>query len=246
MNNELIKNDIHIDTNNNINAFSISANSYSYNSDNSYTNIYNSRNRNDALTMRWLDSTVEITIPASQTETYELYSNLNEHPTWSPWLKDVGYNNNTGISTWTLAYLGLSYSWHANNTIMDYPNTIQWETLDGLPNKGRVEFINMNRISSTVQTSNKVNTYVGDTNGTTTETVEGNSNKIPETKMILTISCNLPELAVKVIEKLGPRADKFIADTLLADLKRFNVRLLKDIREKRIREWRNVRDKITN
>ena len=92
------------------------------------------------LSMKWLESKVDIQIPASKEHSYKLFSQLDQHPTWSPWLNSVRYMDSTQ-TVWTLKSLGLTFNWKANNTIVDPPNTIQWESLDGLPNKGRVDFI---------------------------------------------------------------------------------------------------------
>jgi len=53
------------------------------------------------------------------------------------------------------------------------------------------------------------------------------------TKMILSISYDLPDVAVKVIEGLGDNFKNVVENTLLSDLKRFRARLLKEIREER-------------
>lgn len=90
--------------------------------------------------MKWLESKVDIQIPASKDVSFKLYSQLDQHPSWSPWLHSVRYIDSTQ-TLWQLKSLGLTFSWKANNTIVDPPNTIQWESLDGLPNKGLVYFI---------------------------------------------------------------------------------------------------------
>ena len=97
---------------------------------------------------RWVNSNVVYTLRKSSVHSamsinkaYLLFSSLNEHPRWSPWLKHVDYNAETGLSNWTISLLGLTYSWKAKNTIMDPPHLRSWESLDGLPNRGRVEFI---------------------------------------------------------------------------------------------------------
>ena len=38
--------------------------------------------RRDIVKAVWRDSVVSLTIPASKERTYELFSSLNEHPTW--------------------------------------------------------------------------------------------------------------------------------------------------------------------
>ena len=55
---------------------------------------------------------------------------------------------NLGISIWTLKKFGLTYSWNAKNTILKPPYIIQWESISGLPNKGKVEFFTSSTLSS--------------------------------------------------------------------------------------------------
>lgn len=151
---------------------------------------------------RWMDSSVSYTFRGSKAEAYRLYSSLDLHPTWSPWLEKVDYDRKTGLSVWTLSYLGLRYSWRAKNTIEDPPNTIQWEALDGLPNRGKVEFVSsMEEDSSSSQSS------------------------FEKTTINLTVSYELPEAAALVLKALGSMAKGFINNTLLADLKRFHKRM---------------------
>ena len=155
-----------------------------------------------SLSMKWLESTCELSIPASKQKAYDLYSQLDQHHTWSPWLDSVQYLDKSR-TLWTLKSLGLTFRWQANNTIEESPNLIQWQSLDGLSNRGRVEFIELK----------------------------------PEiTKMILSISYDLPDVAVKVIEGLGDNFKNVVENTLLNDLKRFRSRLLKEIREERAKK----------
>ena len=157
--------------------------------------------------MVWYDTSVSLTINGVTTpEAYALFSQLDQHPNWSPWLNSVDYNRKTGISKWTLKAIGLSFSWMANNTYMD-DTTIQWQSIEGFQNKGRVEF-------------------------------QSSTSNSTSTTMKLTLSYDLPQTAITVLESLGPRAQNFIQETLLEDLKRFRAVLLKDIRNKRMDSFR--------
>ena len=42
----------------------------------------------------WLDNTVTAKIPASLESTWELFTDLEKHPIWSPWLDEVQYHSN--------------------------------------------------------------------------------------------------------------------------------------------------------
>lgn len=139
-------------------------------------------------------------LDAPQAFAYNLYSTLNEHPKWAPWLESVSFDKESGLSTWTMAYLGMKYSWRANNTQYDPPHLIQWESLDGLPNKGQVEFFSQS-----------------DTSAPT----EGDPSKSLTIK--LTVSYDLPMALAMVLRALGPMTNTFINHMLLADLKRFHA-----------------------
>jgi uncharacterized membrane protein len=58
------------------------------------------------------------------------------------------------------------------------------------------------------------------------------------TTIRMTISLDLPDYAARVVEAVGKTATGFIEETLLADLKRFRARILKEIREERMNSFR--------
>jgi uncharacterized membrane protein len=86
---------------------------------------------------------------------------------------------------------------------MDSPNYIQWESIDGFANRGKVQFASLD---------------------------DNNSN----TKITLTVSFDLPQPAVYVLEQLGT-VRGYVDDALLGDLRRFKNRLLKEVREERLK-----------
>jgi uncharacterized membrane protein len=84
---------------------------------------------------------VGIEVPADPGRCYELYSQLEEHPRWSPWLRSVVFLDHTErVSEWTLESRGVRVAWKARNTIEEHGKCIQWESITGLPNKGLVTF----------------------------------------------------------------------------------------------------------
>lgn len=74
----------------------------------------------------------------------------------------------------------LNIAHRSNTTVTDRPNELVWYSLDGLPNKGRVVF----NLSADPPLLSGVN---------------------EQTLMTLTISYDLPEVAVKVFESLGTK-----------------------------------------
>jgi hypothetical protein len=62
---------------------------------------------------------------------------------------------------------------------------------------------------------------------------------VPESTLLtLTISYNLPQAGVILLESLGPKGQQFIQQTLLGDLKRFRERLVRDLRDERMESFR--------
>jgi uncharacterized membrane protein len=154
-----------------------------------------------------MESSVVYTFAAHRPLAYRLFSSLDLHPNWAPWLKEVEFDKSTGLSHWKMSYLGLRYSWHANNTVVDPPNLIQWESLDGgLPNKGKVQFIS----EIPTPTTNEVDSKL-----VTKEMVT----------MKLTVSYDFPDAAALLLRALGSVASNYISHTLLSDLKRFEAYL---------------------
>eukprot|EP01041_Mallomonas_annulata_P006827 gene6827-13829_t len=167
----------------------------------------NNRNLNGFRLSQWYDSSATISIPAKTFQVYELFSQFNEHPTWSPWLDNVKYDPSSPLSVWTLKTLGFTYSWKANTIAQcppskNSPCLLQWESIEGFANRGKVIFEDLDNIG---------------------------------TKLTLTVSFDLPEAAVFVLEQLGS-VRGFVDDTLLGDLRRFKSRLLKELRNQRLEE----------
>mmetsp|Transcript_6411 Transcript_6411/g.9612 ORF Transcript_6411/g.9612 Transcript_6411/m.9612 type:complete len:193 (+) Transcript_6411:95-673(+) len=92
------------------------------------------------LTCKWVDEVVSLDIPVSSEKAFGVYSNLSEHPRWSPWLCSVNYDRMNGTSTWGLKMLGFRISWEAVNTVVEPPREISWKSTTGLKNRGQVVF----------------------------------------------------------------------------------------------------------
>jgi len=102
---------------------------------------------------RSLDVSSRLELPFPVELAYDTFSNLTRQPEWSPWLHSVDYvsddenenENNDTESTldstkWTLKVMGVSYSWISIATVQDRPYVIEWESISGLKNYGRVVF----------------------------------------------------------------------------------------------------------
>ncbi|CAM9326255.1 unnamed protein product [Scytosiphon promiscuus] len=92
------------------------------------------------LRATWIDEQVSLEVPASSEDTYSLYSDLRRQPDWSPWLKSVEHDRESGTSKWVIQSNGIKVSWKAKNTAEVYGSEVAWESTTGLSNRGRVTF----------------------------------------------------------------------------------------------------------
>uniref|UniRef100_A0A7S2HDW2 Coenzyme Q-binding protein COQ10 START domain-containing protein n=1 Tax=Helicotheca tamesis TaxID=374047 RepID=A0A7S2HDW2_9STRA len=116
-----------------------------------------------------------IDLPFSASVAYDAFSDLSRQPSWSPMIRSVEYldetyngnelivattngvtttDGNDGISSsspvteWTMGASGLKFSWKAVSTTLKRPNCIAWESISGLKNMGKVDFVEINEESS--------------------------------------------------------------------------------------------------
>lgn len=78
---------------------------------------------------------------------YDAFSDISRQASFSPWLKSVVFlngsqENTVGATTkWTMSFMGVPMSWNAISTRQDRENgVIEWKSITGLQNNGRVEF----------------------------------------------------------------------------------------------------------
>jgi uncharacterized membrane protein len=87
-----------------------------------------------------------VELPFPRAVAYDAFADLSRQSTYSPWLQSVEYlegaRNAVGARThWKLSCLGLSFSWQAISTVQDREQgVIEWKSITGLPNQGRVVF----------------------------------------------------------------------------------------------------------
>mmetsp|Transcript_24095 Transcript_24095/g.54380 ORF Transcript_24095/g.54380 Transcript_24095/m.54380 type:complete len:216 (-) Transcript_24095:330-977(-) len=98
------------------------------------------RSRRSSATMRWQSVYSQIEVPVTADAAYNLYVNLDRHPEWSLWLREVQYDSALGESKWVLATRGVTVDWRARNTAVEQGQRIAWEATSGLPNRGEVTF----------------------------------------------------------------------------------------------------------
>ncbi|MBD1941549.1 SRPBCC family protein [Coleofasciculus sp. FACHB-712] len=89
----------------------------------------------------WLEHSVQVEVPVSIDEVWNLWSDLEQMPRWMKWIDSVTVlDNDPTLSRWKLATGGLEFTWLAR-IVKKVPNQIiQWESVGGLPNRGAIRF----------------------------------------------------------------------------------------------------------
>lgn len=95
-----------------------------------------------------------IDVPFDSTVAFNAFSNLPRQAEFSPWLRKVEYIKDipagtdrvhltgaAGETRWSMSFSGISFSWNAVCTKLSRPSVIEWESVSGMKNFGRVDFI---------------------------------------------------------------------------------------------------------
>ena len=100
----------------------------------------------------WLEHSVYVDVDASIDLVWTLWSDLEQMPRWMKWIDSVNIlPDQPNLSRWKLASGGFEFSW-LSRILKVVPNQIiQWESVDGLPNRGAIRFYGHNQESSTVK-----------------------------------------------------------------------------------------------
>lgn len=89
----------------------------------------------------WLEHTVQIEVETPVQQVWELWSDLEQMPRWMKWIDSVKVlDDNPELSRWKLASGGFEFSWLSRITKLVKNQIIQWESVDGLPNRGAIRF----------------------------------------------------------------------------------------------------------
>jgi len=89
----------------------------------------------------WLKHSIEIEVNVPIEFAWSLWSDLEQMPRWMKWIESVKIlEDRPDLSRWKLASGNFEFSW-LSRTLKVIPNQIiQWESIDGLPNKGAIRF----------------------------------------------------------------------------------------------------------
>ncbi|MEA5467385.1 SRPBCC family protein, partial [Spirulina sp. 06S082] len=89
----------------------------------------------------WLEHSVQIEVDAPIDLVWGLWSDLEQMPRWMKWIDSVTIQkDNPELSRWKLATTGLEFTWLSRILKLVPNQIIQWESVDGLPNRGAIRF----------------------------------------------------------------------------------------------------------
>jgi len=89
----------------------------------------------------WLEHSVQVEVEVPIDFAWNLWSDLEQMPRWMKWIDSVKIlDDDPDLSRWKLATSGLEFSW-LSRILKQVPHQIiQWESVDGLPNRGAIRF----------------------------------------------------------------------------------------------------------
>lgn len=89
----------------------------------------------------WLEHSVQIEVNAPIDLVWNLWSDLEQMPNWMKWIESVHIlEDKPELSRWKLASGNFEFSWLSKIVKLVPHQIIQWESVDGLPNRGAVRF----------------------------------------------------------------------------------------------------------
>ncbi|MEM8605335.1 MAG: SRPBCC family protein, partial [Cyanobacteria bacterium P01_H01_bin.121] len=85
----------------------------------------------------WLEHSVQVEVATSLEHVWNLWSDLEQMPRWMKWIESVELQDDPTLSRWRLnTGGGWEFSWLSRNLKVIPHQIIQWESVDGLPNRG--------------------------------------------------------------------------------------------------------------
>ncbi|GBF82615.1 SRPBCC family protein [Aphanothece sacrum] len=89
----------------------------------------------------WLEHSVQIEVNVPIDLVWNLWSDLEQMPRWMKWIDSVKIlEENPELSRWKLASSGFEFTWLSKILKIVPHQIIQWESVDGLPNRGAIRF----------------------------------------------------------------------------------------------------------
>jgi uncharacterized membrane protein len=89
----------------------------------------------------WLEHSVQVEVDVPISMAWNLWSDLEQMPRWMQWIESVQVlDDNPDLSRWTLATGNFHFNWLSRILRTEVNQIIQWESVDGLPNRGAIRF----------------------------------------------------------------------------------------------------------
>lgn len=89
----------------------------------------------------WLEHSVQVEVEAPIELVWQLWADVEQMPRWMKWIESVKIiEDNPELSRWKLNTGGLEFSWLSRIFKMVPHQVIEWESVDGLPNRGAIRF----------------------------------------------------------------------------------------------------------
>ena len=89
----------------------------------------------------WLEHSVQVEVPVPIDTVWELWSDLEQMPNWMKWIDSVKISEqDPDLSVWKFASGNFAFDWRSRIVRMVDQQLIQWESVDGLPNRGAIRF----------------------------------------------------------------------------------------------------------
>ncbi len=102
----------------------------------------------------WLEHTAQIEVDAPIDLVWNLWSDLEQMPKWMKWIDSVQVlEDSPELSRWRLSTGGFEFSWLSRILKLIQHQIIQWESVDGLPNRGAIRFYDRGNAGSIVKLS---------------------------------------------------------------------------------------------
>jgi uncharacterized membrane protein len=89
----------------------------------------------------WLEHSVQIEVAAPIEHVWNLWQNIELMPRWMKWIESVEIlEDSPELARWKLGTKNLEFTW-LSRILQEIPHQIiQWESVDGLPNRGAIRF----------------------------------------------------------------------------------------------------------
>ncbi|BDA40314.1 SRPBCC family protein [Candidatus Atelocyanobacterium thalassae] len=89
----------------------------------------------------WLEHSVQIEVDIPIEQVWDLWSDLQEMPKWMKWIDSVEIlDDDPSLSRWKLVSGSFQFTWLSKILKVVPHQIIQWESVNGLPNRGAIRF----------------------------------------------------------------------------------------------------------